>query len=189
LRNLDIFLSEFQVRALYGYYFIYAFTDPFFGVFADLMILFVTLRMFRYIFPAQRKRSRLSGIVQLGVEGLAIPLLALALFQWGLSIANLVVFLNETSAVASDALSLEYSKLSTGFSLLYLIMSGILWGNSLLLASSRWVAGMPSVSSSSSRIWRRCLADAWQIGRIELSCCNHNNYRTLHVDGYHSDKV
>lgn len=144
LKSLDILLSQFQLSLKLGYYFTYAFGSPFFQVCADLLILFVACRMYRYIYPVQGKKRRLSGWIQLGVEGLAIPLVALALFQWSLAIAYNTMYLNST--LGWNVIQLEYWKLLAALNLLYLIMSGILWINSMVISFMDFAGDLPSVS-------------------------------------------
>lgn len=145
LKSLDILLSQFQLSLKYGYVFTYAFGTPLFQVFADLAILFVACRMYRYIYPVQGKKRRLSGWIQLGVEGLAIPLVALALFQWSLDVAYYTMFLNRT--LGWNVILSEYWKLVAALDLLYLIMAGILWINSMVLSFMGFTGDLPSEES------------------------------------------
>jgi hypothetical protein len=56
------------VKIHLGYLFIYAFTDPFFRTFADLIILFVVIKMYQYVFPVQGKKNMFAGFIGLGLE-------------------------------------------------------------------------------------------------------------------------
>jgi hypothetical protein len=133
MRIVDVFLYEQEVVILNGYFFTYAFTYSLFGVFADFLMLLIISRMTYYLLPIFGSKDVEKKVVNLIFEALLVALLALALFQFALSIAYFTLYLNSMPLGVAEQVLAESTKLHASLTLLYFVASTLVLGITLQL--------------------------------------------------------
>jgi hypothetical protein len=105
-----------------GYFFTYVFTGGF-QIFADFTILVIICRMGHYLFPRLGAKPLEVKIWRIMSEAFLLVLVALALYRFSLHAARLILYLNAMPASVVDKVHAEEIKISSGFQMLYLVVS------------------------------------------------------------------
>jgi len=133
---IDVFLNVFHSRVKEGYFFTYVFTGGF-QIFADFTILVIICRMGHYLFPRLGAKPLEVKIWRIMSEAFLLVLAALALYWFALHAAHLILSLNAMPASVVDKVHEQEVKISSGFQMLYLVVSVLLLTNGLMLLGKK----------------------------------------------------